>query len=269
MNSREDKIKGIMYGVALGDYLGTKLESGTARITDDTCLTLAVLRGALKDLHNPEENIFKEFVKWLQEDGYGVGGITKIALEEGSTVDNWDYGAKQAHETLDGRSAGNGSLMRTAPIGFLYRDLRETLAISGSVSNITHYDIKAKEACQLYTWLIYLLVAGRTREEALKEVVDYHLIYGEYLRLEKKELKTSAYVEDTLITSLWCFSRSTNFQEGILESISLGGDRDTIGAVTGGLLGAWFGFSNLNEQFANQLDEDLRTEIDRLIMEVK
>ena len=264
----KEKLRGGLLGVAIGDLLGTKIETGAAQVSDDTLMTFCVAEGILASPRDPVEAVGRRFMDWYKADGFGIGKVTALAIENAMVMDNWDYGAKQAHDLTEKRSAGNGSLMRTSPVGHLYESLEDVLYFSGILSDMTHYDIKAKEACNLYSWLIYLLRNGASKEEAFREVVDFHIIYGGYDELEEEELKTSAYVEDTLLTSLWVFHRVAGFEEGILRSISLGGDRDTIGAVTGGLLGTYYGDRGIPEAYIEQLDRQVLERIDKITKEV-
>lgn len=266
MSSIADKISAGLFGLALGDSYGSLLEEKknmgqySGLVSDDTSLTLAVGKGILENPSNPAPFIGNHFIRWFHENPVGIGTITKMAFEGYDLKLDWGYAVEYAHNNLDGRSAGNGSLMRTLPIPLMYTNFKEMLLVAGEQSYLTHYDPKCKEACQLYSWLVYLLLRGDSKEDALAEVFREHLHYGQYIKETYETLKTTAYVADTLLAVLTVFYKTQSFEEALEISINLGGDRDTIGALTCGLAGIYYGMEGLPLRRVKQLVvyEDLK-----------
>ena len=254
MNSIEDRILGGFLGLALGDSYGTLLEENKAwtgfsgSVTDDTYLSLAVAKGILDNPSNPSEAIGQYFMEWFYHNPVGIGHITKLAFEGYDLKKDWGYAVQYAHDNANHRSAGNGSLMRTLPVPLYYLDFKEMLLVAGEQSYLTHYDPKCKEACQLYAWLVYLILRNESKEDSLSEVFGNHLFYGNYKNITFDDLKTTAYVADTLLAALTIFYKTNSFEDALKVSVSLGGDRDTIGAVTCGLAGVYYGIRFLYQK---------------------
>ena len=230
-------------------------EDFNGSVTDDTYLSIAVAKGILDNPHHPSKAIGKYFMEWFYNNPVGIGQITKLAFEGYDFKKDWGYAVQYAHNYSEQRSAGNGSLMRTLPVPLFYSNFKEMLLVAAEQSYLTHYDPMCKEACQLYTWLTYLLLKNESKEDSLNEVFSNHLFYGQYKYKTLDFLKTSAYVADTLLTALTIFYKTNSFEEALRTSVSLGGDRDTIGAVTCGLAGVYYGIEALPEKPMKQLSE--------------
>ena len=157
----------------------------------------------------------------------------------------------------DERSAGNGSLMRLAPVPMFYAaDPARGIELSGESSRTTHAHPLAVDACRFYGGLILGALAGVPKEELLSArytplsgywqdhplsaEVD-RVAAGSYLRREPPEIRGRGYVVAALEAALWAFSRSRTFEEGCLLAVNLGDDADTTGAIYGQLAGAYYG----------------------------
>jgi ADP-ribosyl-[dinitrogen reductase] hydrolase len=284
-------IKNSILGLILGDALGVPVEfkfreeldrnpvkdmvgygnnnQPPGTWSDDSSMTLVTLESLSKG-YNPEE-IMKGFCKWAHQ-GYmtpygktfSIGNTTSNACR--SYKINKDI--KTCGETLE-RSNGNGSLMRILPISIFFANDSEKTIIEKSfeISGLTHNHIRSKITCALYSLIVSNLLKEKNLYGALananriieayipneekthfKRITDF-----EILQLNRSAIKSSGYVIDTLEASLWCLFNSSDYKEAILKAINLGGDTDTIAAVTGGVAGITFGLEHISSKWIKAL----------------
>lgn len=276
----EDRYKGSLVGLAVGDALGARVESlerDTFKVkdmpeddhpelkpgfwTDDTSMALCLADSLIYCKgFSPNDQMYN-YLKWLDRGylspfgyAYGIGSTTFDAIN--AFIDNPDdpYAG-----STDPRSAGNGSLMRLAPIPLMYRlnlHLAEKYAVLGS--STTHRAKEAIDACRVYSHMIIRALNGGVKEKILNEDLSEldklspsirNIIKGSYKKLSRKQVKSTGYVVDTLEAALWAFYNSKNFKHGILLAINLGGDTDTVGAVYGQLAGAYYGYNKIPKEW--------------------
>ena len=113
-------------------------------------MTLAVAEGIAEQPDAPVEAVGRRFIEWLDTQPRDVGRTCAVALNYARRR-GWADAARFAHDDLGGRSAGNGSLMRSAYPGLWYADRAQALRVAVELSRMTHYDPLASEACELYT----------------------------------------------------------------------------------------------------------------------
>lgn len=290
--TEKDRVFGCLFGLAVGDALGAPLEGlpreeiasrfgqvtemqgggwlhlKPGEFTDDTEMALRVAEALAKAGRVDLDTIAAEFMDWLKSQPKDVGGQTHAAiraLQEG--VPPTEAGRKVWE---DGGSwlAGNGAVMRTAPIGLFCRNESfETRANhSRQVAAITHGDPRCQEAAALIDHAVANLSCGypvrhrdllnwaRARSEPLRQRVD------EIPRLEWEQLRTGGFVLDTTQTALWHLMKAESFKEGLISAVNLGHDADTTGAVTGALLGARFGMGSIPQRWLHPLSQYERIE---------
>lgn len=274
---RYERILGGLFGVACGDALGGALEFMPrdeikrkygyvkdiigggywglipGEVTDDTMMTIAVAEGILDNPENPIEDIGKHFVKWYDSKPKDIGNIIRIALGEYKRSSDWMKTAYYAHQATGGMSAGNGSLMRCLPVALYYNDIEKMLEITAAQSLLTHYDNKATDACQFYNLLVYHYLYGKSKISTIKEHIEKYPEYKQAFKLSKDELKPSGYVVDTLVCALWCFINTSSFEDAVCEAVNPGGDADTIGAITGGMAGVYYGYNAIPDRWEEKI----------------
>lgn len=274
---RYNRILGGLFGVACGDALGGTLEfmskdeikrrygylkdiigGGCWRlqpgeVTDDTMMTIAVAEGILDNPENPVDYIGKRFIEWYDSNPKDIGNIIRIAFGEYKRSGDWTKAAYNAHHLTGGMSAGNGSLMRCLPVALYYSDVDKMLEITVSQNMLTHYDQKAADACRFYNLLAYDYLNDKPKMPAINEHIEEYPDYRQVFRLSKDELKPTGYVFDTLICALWCFINTSSFEYAVCEAANLGGDADTIAAITGGLAGVYYGYDAIPERWKEKV----------------
>ncbi|KAF0091239.1 MAG: ADP-ribosylglycohydrolase [Fusobacteria bacterium] len=244
-----DKVRGGMLGTAISDYVG----NGKVKVTDGTKLTFAVAKGLLKAPENPLVTIGDEIIEWRAIDGEYLGKTTKIAIEYALKTGSFPTGAKKAHQILDGRTAGNCSLKRCLPIALAYDQLDIVITLAGLQSNMTHFDSRVKEACQLYSWLVYDLLNGKSKKQALQEVFGSHLYYGQYNKIKLMDVVGSSYVVDSLLNSLILFYNYDNF-DNFVTRLSKIENVQEIASISGGLLGIELGMKSISYDLRDELE---------------
>ncbi len=244
-----DKLRGGMLGTAISDYVGNR----KVKVTDATKLTLAVARGLIKDPLEPLVTIGEEIIEWQALDGEYLGKTTKVAIENALKTGSFPTGAQKAHQVLKGRTAGNCSLKRCLPIALAYDQIDIVITLAGLQSNMTHFDSRVKEACQLYSWLVYDLLNGKSKKKALQEVFGSHLYYGQYSKIKIDDVFGSSYVADSLLNSLILFYNFDNFDD-FLTSLSNIENAKEIASISGGLLGIELGLKALSFSLRDELE---------------
>ena len=285
-----ERYRGSLLGLAVGDAVGTTLEfkppgsftpiedmvgGGPFHLqpgqwTDDTSMALCLAESLIEQQgFNPVHQLQK-YLQWYRE---GYLSSTGRCFDIGNTTID---GLRQFEKTqepycgsTDPRSAGNGSIMRLAPVPLFYakRPL-EAIAKSAESSRTTHQATVAVEACRYLGALIVGAVNGVSREELLSkryspvpgyweknplvEEID-EIALGSFKHRQPPKIQGSGYVVKSLEAALWAFYNSHSFREGCLLAVNLGDDADTTGAVYGQLAGAFYGESGIPESWRSQL----------------
>ena len=270
--NRENRMAGVLFGVACGDAFGAALEFTTLKknhkmvtdiigggvfglkpgeITDDTEMTLMVAEGILENSENPINAIGDKFIKWADNLPKDVGIICCEAIDNFRICKDWMLASKMAHQNMNGLSAGNGTLMRTAPIAF-YKNYDEMIKQTKDISKMTHWDDKASDACVIYNKIIYRLLNGEDKDKSILNEIQ-NTPYVNVLKMEKSDLKPTGYVVDTFNCVLWCCLVNNNFKDTIIEIANLCGDADTTAAIAGGLMGAAYGLEGIPIEWINKI----------------
>lgn len=278
-----NKAKGAFYGCLVGDALGAPVEfkqRGTypevrnmmpcrhfglpaGSFTDDGSLMLCLAAALLhtEGVHDPHV-VLSHYLEWYRNgymsvtgECFDIGRTTEIAL-----LDYERNGALEA-DTKDECQAGNGSLMRIAPIPLLFgADEAITWDKALDESKTTHATEVATWCCSVWSVLVAKALKGASKSD----LVSYleHILYVptacerfrslEFLRKSRDEIRSSGYVVDTMEAALWALYSTDTFEAGLIEVVNLGLDTDTVGAVYGTLAGALYGYDAIPSRWALQ-----------------
>ncbi len=245
-----DRIKGSLAG---GMVLEQHFTKSTA-IGDASYSVMAVAKGIVENPEDPIKSIGKNLIEWHALYAKNIGKTTEAAIKNALIKGDFFTGAKIAHQELKEKSAGNASLKRTAPIALAYSKLQDVIDLSGIQSNMTHFDGKAKEACQLYSWLIYELLTGTDKEKILADLFASHLYYGQYRKLESlKTIDDPCYVVEALLGAITIFYHSDSFEEAI-RLLNMLDDPSELASLTGTLLGVCYGYGKIPKKMLFKVD---------------
>lgn len=217
-------------------------------MTDDTSMTLCVARGIIASPADPIEKIGEEFLGWYRTDPKDIGGIIKRVIQ--NYAGNWYSAAEELHRKT-GKTAGNGSLMRTLPVALAYSDRVKMEQVTRSQSLMTHFDARATEACLLYNRMAHRLLKGESLEQAVVEEVR-GTIYEENLG-RKPACLPDGYVVNTFRWVLYWLLNERTFADMITGAVNTGGDSDTIAAIIGGLMGIHVGYQQIPDHLADRI----------------
>lgn len=279
---KRERYRGCLVGLAVGDAVGTTLEfkrPGTfepitdmvgggpfnlkpGQWTDDTSMALCLAESLIIHKGFEPTDQMERYLRWYRD---GYLSSTGYCFDIGNTVLNalrhFEKTGNSFAGSPDTGTAGNGSLMRLAPVLMFYaNDFITALAHAASSSCTTHAASTAVNACQYFGSLLFGALNGESKETLLSprytpmagywdntflvphiaEVAD-----GSFKRLNPPEIQGSGYVVQSLEAALWAFYHSENYEEGCLMAANLGDDADTTAAVYGQLAGAYYGESGI------------------------
>lgn len=262
-----ERARGTLLGLAAGDALGAAVEwlhpdqiharyGGPLRDlvasppwergewTDDTAMALELAASLADKGGYDEEDVFARYVMWARSGPKDIGATIAAALLRARNVAEARAAAAAHHRATGGLSAGNGSLMRTAPIAIRYRtDAGAVERISRLESSLTHHDVVAGDACAWLNLTIAALVCGRRPPTSTSPVARaaQEAIGAPPELLAAEAQEKMGYVLTALRIAFAGAFGHDDLESAVVFAVNLGGDADTNGAVTGALAGARFG----------------------------
>ena len=286
-----DKIKGTIYGQAIGDALGLgtefmddydmawKYPNGLTHYseiyqdrhrrrweigdwTDDTDMMLCIANAIINDKGVNLSTIAKNFKDWANGVPMGIGANTFKVLMIGDYVEKPLDVSKKVWEMSRYHSAANGGLMRTSIVGLLPTDVEQSAA---DICRLTHYDPRCVGSCVIVSELIHAHVYGKpipTYDQMIAIGRKYDERINEYIQLSQcvdisalvlQEEGSIGYTLRTLAAGLWAYWHAKTFQDGLLAVVRAGGDADTNAAVACSILGAKFGFNAIPAEYVEGL----------------
>ena len=283
-----DRFRGCLLGLAVGDAVGTTVEfqrrgsfspltdmvgGGPFHLkpgqwTDDTSMALCLATSLIaKSGFDPIDQMDR-YVDWYQN-GYlsstghcfDIGNTVRHALEEYQHTGNPFSGS------TDPYSAGNGSLMRLAPVPlFYFPDLEKIIHFAGESSRTTHGTLECVEACQLFAEMLFRALSSMDKDDVLLNTTVKisspalaAIASGGYRQKSIDQIKGTGYVVESLEAALWCFYQTDTFESAILNAANLGDDADTTAAICGQIAGIFYGESGIPTKWLERLS--LRAEI--------
>lgn len=259
-----DRVKGALYGFAIGDAMGAttefmtynsiKKQYGTVdriigggwlglkagQVTDDTEMSIAVMDAIIRAGSGEDfaEAVKDEFIKWYCTMPKDIGNQCSQGIRGLIRGDN------EAQYNPDG--LGNGSLMRALPCALI--DKEDWNIIQG---RMTHNN----EICD-------------------NTILAYHSIVRQYIDCGKeakgvievkKKVEPTGCVINTMKNAVYVSHNAITFANGIVELVNDGGDADTIAAIGGSILGAKFGYDHIPMKWISKLDPDIKIKLENFL----
>lgn len=305
MDGLFDRLKGTIYGQAIGDALGLgtegmmdedmawKYPQGIRHYndifqdrhrkrwkigdwTDDTDMMLCIANAVIKDKGVNLTSIAQNFKDWANGEPMGIGENTYKVLMIGDYVEHPLEVSKKVWEMSGKKAAANGGLMRTSIVGLFPKAVEECAV---NICRLTHYDPRCVGSCVIVSELIHTLVYNEKRL-SYHQIVDMSRKYDERIvefvdlsmntdirALELQDEESVGYTLRTLAAGLWAYWNARTFEDGLLSVVRAGGDADTNAAVACAILGAKFGFTAIPQEYVDGLiyKEQLEEVINRMI----
>jgi len=245
----EDQARGMLIGLAVGDALGTTLEfkpRGTfapitdmvgggpfnldpGKWTDDTSMAMCLAQMLRSANGWDAEDAMKRFINWRD---YGYLSSTRVCFDIGNqtaaALRRFEQTGNPYAGPVENEASGNGGIMRLAPVVLAYGASKESaMAAAQLQSRLTH----ASPLCQ----------------RAAANMAEF-MVTGDIGLLPRPEAppdEASGYVVHTLHAAFWALTQGETFRDVLLAAVNLGGDADTVGAVTGQLAGRIYGYEGI------------------------
>jgi ADP-ribosyl-[dinitrogen reductase] hydrolase len=231
--------------------------------TDDTSMALCLATSLVERGRFDVRDQMDRYCRWhaegyLSSNGscFDIGITTLRALQQYQSTDDPFSGPTAPN------SAGNGSIMRLAPVAlYSYPDREAALRYAADSSRTTHGAAECLDACRLLADVLLRALDGRNKQDVLRGSDPQEfaspaiaaLARGDYLRKSESEIQGSGYVVRCLEAALWCFHHTDTFEEAILKAVNLGDDADTTAAVCGQIAGAYYGEAGIPARWLKKL----------------
>ncbi|MGV9246581.1 ADP-ribosylglycohydrolase family protein [Streptomyces sp. NPDC003710] len=283
-------------GSAVGDALGAPFEFGpegafSARFplrghggemcggggwdpgeaTDDTQMAVLLGESLLERGGLELPDVFDRFRRWAAADPKDIGLQTEAVLSSG---DPWDLAAA-LHFRVNQRAAGNGALMRaaTSAVYFAPHGREPTMRAARRIAALTHGDRAAWEGTAIFHELIRVALTGEDPLAALPDVLGavhpgHRVRYATVLAPDwhpDRATEFNGAVWPCLGSAVWALRTTTSYEDAVRAAVDLGGDTDTVAAVTGGLAGAVYGPAAIPERWTEPLHVPLPGFGDRVL----
>lgn len=250
-----------MLGAIVGDVVGSVYEFNNIKskdfpfftkenfFTDDTIMTCAVCQ-ALMNCKGEFSNLQKEAKKCLLD--FGRKYVPNGKIGYGQMFLEW------LKDPMPYQSWGNGACMRVSPVAYFAKDENQLKAMSRDVTIVSHNHEEAIKGAEATALCVFMALNGATKEE-IKERIEreYYSLDFSYKELVKN-FTFHVDCKNTVPQAIFCFLISESFEDSIRTAISIGGDSDTLAAVTGSIAEAFYGVPETFERHAlKRLDKNL------------
>jgi ADP-ribosyl-[dinitrogen reductase] hydrolase len=233
---------------------GTFWKGEAGQYTDDTLMSMALAASLVG------------YLEWYNSGNTrGIGTTTARAMENLKLGATWqESGIQRGYDNLP--AAGNGTAMRAAPIGLVYRHHPDKLLeVAMQDASITHNSLEPKMGSIAVALGTALLANGEEPHQIMKQVIEIlpeDCMVSTKLQLARTllgqpgpnalnlaQIGSSGYVPETVAAAFYCLCATNNLQDCVVMAVKAGGDTDTTAAVAGALAGTYYGLEGLPEEY--------------------
>ena len=232
-----------MRGAIIGDIVGSRFERHNhkskdfelfidrCRFTDDTAMTVAIAK-ALLECNGDYTDLSNHAIRCMQEIGQkypnaGYGQIFYLWLHEKAPEPYWSY--------------GNGSAMRVSPVAYVAKSAQECIDLADAVTKVSHDHPEGMKGAEA-TALVTFGARSSLPKQILRELVQtWYYTLDFTIDKIRPTYSFDASCQGSVPQAIEAFLESEDFEDAIRIAVSLGGDSDTIAAITGGIAGAYYG----------------------------
>lgn len=249
-----------MLGAIIGDVVGSRFEWRNNRsktfdfltykcfATDDSIMSLAVAKAVL-DSKKDRSDLGALTIKWMQtlgkeypDAGYGGSFSQWLRDKNPQPYNSW----------------GNGSAMRVSACGFAAESLEDAISLSKTVTEVTHNHPEGIKGAEATAVAIYLARSGKSLLDIQQYINEHYYQINFKLDDIRDTYQFNESCQNTVPQALEAFFESTGFEDAIRNAISIGGDSDTLAAITGGIAEAYYGIpADIRTHALTFLKEDL------------
>lgn len=250
-----------MIGAIVGDIVGSRFEwknykgkdfelfTDQCSFTDDTVMSIAVCHALLQCIGDYTD-LIKQVVRSMQMIGqdYPYCGY-------GGNFSHWMFEiCPQPYN-----SYGNGAAMRVSGCGYAATSVEEVKKLSKAVTEVSHNHPEGLKGAEATAVAVYLARNGYSMESIKKQILKHYYPIDFTLDSIRPTYRFDVSCQGSVPQAMEAFFESVSFEDAIRNAISIGGDSDTIGAITGAIAGAYYGVPDeIRDKALSFLDDRLK-----------
>jgi ADP-ribosyl-[dinitrogen reductase] hydrolase len=286
--TRADRVSGCLVGLAVGDAFGAPLEFQNRReirnrfpqglremiaspqrqkgeYTDDTQMALLIAASLLEKKGFAPQDLARRFEIWART-APDVGLQTREVVSMARYLQDPESCAARYYADHPDDSAGNGALMRCAPVAlFCLYSLDQLADMSRASARVTHCDPKAQSSCVILNAWIRATILDSVRDARQQALAllkkGEHFPWRRLMHIERykeEDVSSTGYTVHTLEAAAWSFLTTESYEEAVVRAANLGDDADTTAAVCGALAGAFYGYDAIPQKWREALQNEKR-----------
>lgn len=236
----------MLWGAIVGDIVGSVYEFDNIKtkdfplfsehgfITDDSCMTIAVADALIcwrhdgGDLQSAARKSMRTIGRRFPNMGYGFRFARWLDSDDNESYDSW----------------GNGAAMRVSAVGWIGQSISEVKRLSYMVTSVSHDHIEGIKGAEATAVSVFLARTGKDKSDIAKYITKNYYDWCLSVPELQNNYSWDGSCQGSVPQALQCFIESTDFEDAIRNAISIGGDSDTIAAITGAVAGAYYGVSD-------------------------
>lgn len=270
-----------MLGAIIGDIVGSRFEFNNHRskdfelfdagcvVTDDSIMTLAVAKAILETEKSMEP---KSGYRFTVHYHHRLSQLTvKYMQEIGRKYPNCGFGGRFARWMFSDKpvpynSFGNGAAMRISPAGLAARTESEATSLSATITSVTHNHPEGVKGAEATVVAIYMACHGCSKGDIRDRISKDYYPLDISIDEIRPTYQFNEICQETVPQAITAFLESESFEDAIRTAISLGGDSDTIGAISGSIAEAYYGVpEEIGHKALSYLDPELRAVYDQWV----